>query len=161
MNNQKTSITGALLPADHPVWIPHRSTDNETALAAVLRHMQRDALSPDLMHDRTGPVDITANEACGNFFMASAGFQIYNLTDDQRARLLAAWRQHKQSRQYLIVVEIQHLDTLIKEAENKVPRTMYHDVRERELSKARWQFLPQVKLLEAELEGIYKTGRAA
>jgi hypothetical protein len=158
MTDQKTSITGALLPADHPAWIPHRSTDNETAIAALLKHMQRDALQPEFMSERHGLVDIMANEACGNFFWASAGFQIYDLTIAQRARLLDAWSKHKHSRQYVIAVELLRLGARIKEEEAKVPRSHDHWGREQKLSKARWIFLPQVKQLEAEFESIYKAG---
>lgn len=153
MTEQQTSITGALQSEGWRVWIPHQPTDNETAIAAVLRHMRRDALQPSLMHERTGP--IKGDEACGNFFMASAGFQIYNLTADQRGRLLAAWQEHKESRQYHIVIELNKLAEQIKEAESKCPK-LYPNEAEVWKSKARGQFLPRVKQLEAELESIYR-----
>jgi hypothetical protein len=109
------------------------------------------------MDARTGP--ISGDEACGNFFIASAGFQIYNLTADQRGRLMAAWQTHKQSRQYQIAVELNKLGAQIKEAESKCPK-LDHYKSERWKSEARWKFLPTVKQLEAEIESIYRAPRS-
>ena len=153
-SDQQTSITGALMPSDVPPWIPHKSADNETAIAAVIKHMQRDALRPCLMNDRTGPVHLDG--ACGNFLIASAGFRIYNLTAAQRSRLVDAWAVHKKSRHYQLAVQLERLAERSKEAENNTPHS--GDSYKTDMLKlnARSRFLPQIKLLETEAESIYK-----
>lgn len=151
----KTSVTGVLIGyvyKDSPAWAPHRLCTNAQAVDAVLRHMKRDSLQPELMGSR-GPVwDDSAN---GNFFMASAGFHIVDLNKTLRARLLDAWYEHVKSRQYNIVVEILEIDKKARAEADELqkPKHGYDDRRERAMNPYR----DHVKTLEAELESIYRS----
>jgi len=161
MDHEKTHISGALMDKDWKPWIPHQPVTNDEAIDAIVRHMKRDALDPRLMNEKhrgcNGPVEPDGT-AGGNFFIASAGFAVYNLTTAQRDRLIVAWQEHAKSRQYAIAVELCKLSAQMNAACDALPYEKDMRVRESKRSTARQPYMGNIKRLEAEIEGIYRAG---
>lgn len=157
--HRDTSISGVLIAyiiPDNPAWAPHRTVTNDDALRAIIAHMQRDGLRPDLMEDRNGPVDMSTGSAFGNFFLCSGGFHVYGLTPAQCEQLRSAWETHKQSRQYRIAVELCAIGDTIKKEAQQLERPRYgHDTREHTIYL---RYRDRIKTLESEANAILRTG---
>lgn len=144
------SVTGALLPDDWPAWVPHAPVTEEFTLQRVITHMQRDALSewaPTWHHD---------GSVSGNFFMASAGWNIEAISKPGADRLREAIAKHFKSRHYLLTVELWRIAEE-QRLEEVVVRCSSHD-RQRALAPIAAKYRPMWKPIEAELESIYRAG---
>lgn len=162
------SISGALKRDDCPAWIPHDNHATEAqAIDAIIAHMSCDALRPQMMDKKTGPVNWSDRDSCwqanGNFFLCSAGFEICPLSDAGRFRLLAAWYTHRDSRQYQLVQELEAVGDELKAKENAQASQRGIDSYRSELRSRdiRAPFLLRIRPLELELESIYKSNRVS
>jgi hypothetical protein len=162
---QTVSLTGVLRRPGIQAWIPHDTGASEAeGVAAIIAHMQIDALRPDLIEALTGPVHwhgpLRCYHAWGNFVICSAGFEITPLSDAARSTLLDAWALHRISRQYMIAQELDRLDTACKGEIDHVRRQLKDPYRyQDDVNEVRKRFRVQELPLERELESIYNAGR--
>jgi hypothetical protein len=157
------SLSGVLRRDVCPDWIPHDAHASETtAVDAIIAHMQCDALRPDCMDARTGPIHwhdkLRCYHAWGNFVICSAGFEITPITDRARAKLLAAWAIHYASPQYHIARQLEYIDAAMRRDLAIVSKISSHDyIRQPKEAAVRKRFALQWRPLEAQLMSIYNS----
>lgn len=154
-------LSGVLKRPDTPPWVPHDEEASETeAVAAIIKHMERDALRLDLLDDKHGPICFATGtpRAWGNFTVASGGFEIDPLSPESRDLLTAAFKKHRRSQHFRAASEIAKLESLRdSELMQMRDRTNRHSSSFRNAENAirtRWNL--RIMPLNALLESIYK-----
>lgn len=150
-----TSITGALLWyafPDHPSWAPHRTVTNREALNALTKHMARDAIrTGTILHSESGRVS-------GNFWIASAGFCIENLTDAEWFEAVTLWKRHVQTRHYRLARQLSDLHEQERvEVDQCLAAVGYNCRSDQTRADVRAIYWDRIKALEHQLQVIYDT----
>jgi hypothetical protein len=149
-------ISGALIAyafPDHPAWVPHRTVTHAEALNSIALHMKRDAIA-------TGPI-VNNGRISGNSFIASAGFCIEEPTADEVRYARSLWAEHVKSKHYQLAQAQMRLGNAMKDAEAAAAEGKTWCEREGAKSRARANWLPSIKAVETQMNGIYRaTARA-